>query len=168
MVMVAAAVVVMSGCASSSVPPGASTPTGNASQPAASSVASTEASAASGTTAVDLVFTGSKPFVAKGSAGRCIIVPRSDGTVSFGFEATEADYPGLGQSYSMANLSGDYVDIKWAIDGQAAYNRPSQGGSVILSADHHSVQIDTDLAPAGPAGAPRPGPEHVSGTISCP
>jgi hypothetical protein len=95
------------------------------------------------------------------------VVKRSDGTFSFGFEATEADYPGLGTDYSMANLSADFVDIKWAVDATTAYFN-AQETSIVLSADHHSVRIDGNLAPGQVGTNPPSGPEHLSGTISCP
>ncbi len=158
----------IAGCVSSTPASSSATASGSAATATSSQLAQTPAASRSPTeTVVDLVFTGTKAFVAKGSAGRCRTLTMSDGSVSFGFEATEADYRGLGLSYSMANLSGDYVDIKWVIDAQTAYGLPADG-KAILSADHHSVQIDTELSPGQTPGAPLPGPEHVSGTISCP
>jgi len=152
--------------ACSSTPANSSAASGQASVGAGSSQAATAAPSLAGVS-VDLVFTGTKAFVAKGSAGRCIVVKRTDGTFSFGFEATEANYPGLGTSYSMANLSGDYVDIKWAVDATTAYFNAAET-SIVLSADHHSVRIDGNLAPGQVGGGPAAGPEHLSGTISCP
>lgn len=137
--------------------------------PGSSSAATTAATRkpAAGNAQVNLVFSGTRAITAKGTAGRCIIIKRADGTFSFGFEATETDYPGLGKSYSMANLNGDYVDIKWVIEDKIAYGNPVGGGGT-LSADHHSVTIDVDLSPFTTQGAPTPGPEHVKGTITCP
>lgn len=137
-------------------------------QPGSSSVATTAPTIGlgTGTAQVDLQFTGTRAITAKGTAGRCIIVHVGDRT-SFGFEATEADYPGLGISYSMANLNADYVDIKWVIDADMAYGNPGTGGGS-LSADHHSVTIDVDLQPFSSAAGNAPGPEHITGTITCP
>ena len=86
------------------------------------------------------------------------MIPRTDGTFAFSFEATEADYPGLGTSFSMANLSGDYVDVKWVVDPKTFYGNTAET-SIVLSSDHHSIEIDGALAP---------GHEHVKGTVSCP
>jgi hypothetical protein len=168
-VIAAAALAACSSTPASSTAVSAQASVGAGGSPGSASVASSAASAApsAGSVAVDLVFTGTKAFVAKGSAGRCIVVKRSDGTFSFGFEATEADYPGLGTDYSMANLSGTSVDIKWAVDATTAYFNAAET-SIVLSADHHSVRIDGDLAPGQVAGGPPAGPEHLSGTISCP
>lgn len=136
-------------------------------QPGTSSVATTGPTtpAVAGTAQVDLRFTGTRAITAKGTAGRCIIVKVGD-RVQFGFEATEADYPGLGLSYSMANLNANYVDIKWVIENGISYGNPVAGGGT-LSADHHSVTIDVDLSPFTSASG-TPGAEHVKGTISCP
>lgn len=137
-------------------------------QPGTSSVATTAPTnpPVAGTAQVDLLFSGTRAITAKGTAGRCIIVKVGD-RVSFGFEATEADYPGLGLSYSMANLNADYVDIKWVIENDISYGNPPAGGGT-LSADHHSVTIDVDLSPFTMVGGTTPGPEHVKGTITCP
>ena len=124
---------------------------------------------------VNLTFSGTSEFTAIGSAGRCSLIKDASGSIKgFGFEATEADYPGLGLSYSMAQFTGnDYVDIKWVLNEQGdAYARPgpAQGGkdTVTLSADRRGVTLDVDLAGLHAAGRPEPGPEHVSGTITCP
>jgi hypothetical protein len=118
---------------------------------------------------VDLTFTGSRPFVASGQGGRCLLIKGPSGAVtSFGFEATDADFPGLGQSFSMAQFAGNpYVDIKWVIDGATAYARPLEG-TITLSADGRGVTVDTDLAAMTSAGGVTPGPEHVQGTVVCP
>lgn len=116
---------------------------------------------------VDLTFTGSQIFTAKGSAGRCILVTRTDGTLHFGFEATEADYPGLGQSFSLANLDGTYVDIKWVINDALAYG-DDPTAPVALSSDHKSVTLNGALGEFVPIGVAPSHPESVTGTISCP
>jgi hypothetical protein len=163
---------VAAGCSAASTAPPAATTAGSTSAgatqaPGSSSLATAAPTKAGtvGTAQADLLFSGTRAITAKGTAGRCIVVQVGD-RVSFGFEATEADYPGLGLSYSMANLNADYVDIKWLIENDIAYGNPPTGGGT-LSADHHSVTIDVELAPfTSPGGTP--GPEHVKGTISCP
>jgi hypothetical protein len=117
---------------------------------------------------VDLVFTGSHPFVAKGSAGQCL------GGGFFEFIATEADYPGFGQGFEVSNdaLTGPF--LKWAADTYA-YGRAYKVVNNVLvfttvmsfSADGRTMQINGPLAPfTGPNGTS--GPESVSGTITCP
>ena len=162
-VLTVIAAAALSAC--SSTPAGSRATSPQASVGGGGSLAATPGASAAGIS-VDLVFSGTLSFVAKGSAGRCSGVTRSDGSVSFGFEATEADYPGLGTDYSMANLQGDYVDIKWLVDATTAYGE-SLETPIVLSADHHSVRIDGDLAPGSVGGGPVAGPEHVSGTITC-
>lgn len=137
-------------------------------QPGSSSIATTAPTKkpTSGNAQVDLQFSGTRVIFAKGTAGRCSSFPRSDGTVAFGFEATETDYPGLGQSFSIANLSGDFIDIKWVVGDKIAYGDPGSG--LTLSPDHHLVTLDVELSPFTPQGGTAPGPEHVKGTITCP
>lgn len=140
----------------------ASTPDMSPSSPAASVLPPSSAGAAT----VELTFTGSKAFTAIGSAGRCILVSNG-GTTNFAFEATEADYPGLGVSFSLAETINGLVDVKWLLDAQTAYSFPD-GMFGTPSTDHHSVRLDGDLTGMAAAGVKRPGPEHVSGTVSCP
>lgn len=122
------------------------------------------ASAASGSSvAVDLVFSGTLPFTAKGSAGQCMLGTSSaDGSVVFAFSATEADYPGLGDGFY---LNGDAASSKLS-EKWLSSEVPSVGdlpeGSFTFSADHKSVTLDADL----PGGIDKP--EHLSGTIACP
>jgi hypothetical protein len=145
----------------------ASTPAAATQIPGSSSLATTAPTKAAtgGSAQVDLQFSGTRAITAKGTAGRCTVVTVGD-RVSFGFEASESDYPGLGLSYSMANLNGDFVDIKWVIENDISYGNPPTGGGT-LSADHHSVTVDVELSPfTSPGGTP--GPEHVKGTITCP
>ena len=116
------------------------------------------------------------PFTAKGTAGRCAMgTPAGGGLPIFGFEATEADYPGLGQSFSMLQFSGSnpYVDVKWVIDDNNAYGQSGPvytagPNTITLSADHHTVTLDAQLSGLAPQGKPVPGAEHVTGTITCP
>jgi hypothetical protein len=123
-------------------------------------------STAAGTPMVDLTFTGTFNFTAKGTKGRCIVVGRSDGTTAFGFEATEADYPGLGQSYSMGEFGG--VDVKWIKDEKSSWgNNPN--ATITVTPDHHGISIDQDLSPfTNMSTGDKAGPEHVKGTIACP
>jgi hypothetical protein len=117
----------------------------------------TTPTAATAKVSVDLVFTGSKPFVAKGSAGQC-------GAAGGWFVATEADYPGFGIGFELF-FSPPYniVNIKWVLDAGHAYSNQFPKSGIVLSADKHSVRFDGDLAPSSGTG-----PEHVSGTITCP
>jgi hypothetical protein len=119
-----------------------------------------------GTAMVDLTFTGTYAFTAKGTAGRCILGTAADGTKRFGFEGTEADYPGMGKSYSMAEFSG-LVDVKWVKDDAVSYGNNGTD-PITLTPDHHGIFIDQDLAPFTPQGGVEAGPEHVKGTITCP
>ena len=86
-----------------------------------------------------------------------------DGVTKFGFEASKADYPALGQSFSVVELSG--VDIKWVIDSNIAYAN-NLNDVIQISADHHTVTLDQDLDPLS-SGGNVPGPQHVKGTITC-
>ena len=149
-----------SGGTAGSQPAATSQPTSAASVPATAGPAATPAAA--GQPAVDLVFTGPVALTAKGTAGRCGLARDASGNVvSFGFEAGDKDYPGLGLSFSMAQFANaDYVDIKWVIDATTFFARPVTG-TVAITPDHHGVTIDTDL------NGSRPG-EHLKGTITCP
>jgi hypothetical protein len=145
-------VTALAACGSASVPN--ATPTG---APSVASVASPTPAPA--TVSVDLVFTGSHPFVAKGSAGKCGTGHQFDGTAVFTFFATEADYPGFGDGFSMDELRPDFAEIKWALGGTTGW-MGFKAGSIVLSADHLSVRVDGDLAGLDA--------EHVSGTVTCP
>ena len=109
--------------------------------------------------AVDLAFTGTLVFVAKGPGGSCTPGKGTDGAVTFGFEASDVDFPGLGSSFSASESRRDYVGIKWIVDPNRAFGNTA-ATKITLSPDHHSIQLDTDLG--------GPGPEHVKGTITCP
>lgn len=152
------------GAGSSGAPSLAAT-SGSSAAPSSPSASGPTATFGGGKSAqVDLTFTGTYAFTAKGTAGRCIVIQRTDG-VAFGFEATEADYPGLGQSFSMGEFNG-LVDIKWIKDDATSWgNNPN--ASITLTADHHGVSMDQDLAPFTPMGGSPAGPEHVSGTVIC-
>ena len=132
----------------------------SAAPPASAPAATT--GAGTGQPAVDLTFTGTFAFTAKGTAGRCVMAGGL-----FGFEGTEADYPGLGVSYSMGVFGGN-VDVKWVKDDDNSWgNNPSS--TITLTPDHHGISIDQDLAPfTNMSTGKTAGPEHVKGTITCP
>ena len=153
--------------ASSALAPSAPPASGPADAPSVAASAAASAPTSAGRPAVDLTFSGTTPFTAKGSVGRCIVIGTGADT-RFGFEATEAEYPGLGLSFSLAELNAGVVDLKWALsDGKSAYSF-QPGSTATLSSDHHSVQLDADLAPMSTPGTPKPGPEHVTGSVTCP
>ena len=139
-----------------------------ASPVATSPVATAQAPTAAGgggNANVNLTFTGTAAFDAKGTKGLCKVF-QVNGTPRFGFEATDADYPGLGLSFSMAELNTNVVDVKWLVNATTAYgNNP--GSHIDLGADHRTITIDQDLVPFT-AGGVKAGPEHVRGVISCP
>jgi hypothetical protein len=117
----------------------------------------TTPTAATAKVSVDLVFTGSKPFVAKGSAGQC-------GAHGGWFYATEADYPGFGIDFDLSFSTPVNPFIKWNLDAAGhGYSNQFPKSGIALSADKHSVRFDGDLSPSVGTG-----PEHVSGTITCP
>lgn len=154
------AVAVFLAACSASASPGASTA---ASGPAGASTAASAAvpSAGTSTVSVDLVFSGVRSVVAKGSAGQCDLGKDGNGTaINFRFGATEADYPGLGDGFFVAEDTPPYTTLKWLLDGTNAFlNMADVVGAV--SADHHSVQLDNDIE--GGLGI-----VHVKGTIQCP
>jgi len=160
------------GTSTPSTPPIATaTAAGSAASPAATAASTPRPTA--GSAQVDLTFTGTHQFTAKGSAGRCSLgTPAGGGLVLFGFEATEADYPGLSKSFSLLTFgqNPEYVDLKWVLDngGYGRPDNPPDPADLTLSADHHTVALDVDLDQFGPQGGPMPGPEHVSGAITCP
>jgi hypothetical protein len=132
-----------------------------------SSTAPTRTSPAGGrksSLAVDLTFTGTVPLTAKGSAGQCQFGygPGSSRAVTrFGFSATEADYPGLGDSiYLNEGPSPDKFDVKWAASSGHAWVGYVEG-NVAVASDHKSVVFDNDLS----GGINQP--EHLKGSIAC-
>ena len=140
--------------------------------PGASSAAATAAATAgpaqtqagSKVPQVDLTFSGTVNFVAQGSKGTCQIGKASDGTFVFGFFMTEADFPGLGESFQISEeLASHKVDVKWITPGGAApFFGIMTGGGVTIAPDHHSIALDADLPPSGAFT------EHIKGSISCP
>ena len=168
----AIALVALAGACGSDDSSSSSTTTTAAAASGSKSTSSTNTTQHTGTSAgshsgdqvsVNLTFTGTKNFTAKGSKGRC-----GQGTL-FNIELTESDYPGIGQSYSMAQFSAErpVVDIKWVIDAAAAYGAPLNA-DIRLSPDHKTVVLDVELEQFHPVGQPGPGPEHVKGVIICP
>jgi hypothetical protein len=113
---------------------------------------------------VDLTFSGTVNFVAQGSKGTCQIGKASDGTYVFGFFMTEADFPGLGDSFQITESPGTHtVDMKWLTPGGAVpfFGIMSETG-VTFSPDHHAITLDADLPPSGDFT------EHIKGSITCP
>ena len=157
-------------CVAVSSQPGATSPV--VATPAATTTGATAAATApaataggGGTANVNLTFTGTSVFDAKGTKGTCKVVT-VNGAPHFGFEATDADYPGLGQSFSMAELNANVIDVKWVVDAKTAYgNNPAS--HIDLGSDHKLITIDQDLVPFTSAGVTA-GPEHVKGVVSCP
>ena len=108
---------------------------------------------------VDLVLSGDYPVIAKGTRGHCTPVKDSTGKlVSFGFDAGEADYPGLGDGLYV-DASGVYLTIKWMVN--ASTGLLYFGDKVGVSNDNRSITLDADLKGGGVS-------EHIGGTISCP
>lgn len=156
--VVAIAGLVLSAC---STTPASSAPAAASPSAANPSVAATAVPSAA-TLSVDLVFSGTKSLIAKGTAGQCGSGRNvTDGSRIFGFGATEADYPGLGPNGFYLSEDTHGLSYKWFIDSGLAYAAYFPGGAT-LSSDHKSITIDADLGgPAQPA-------EHLKGTISCP
>lgn len=178
-VAIAAVAIVISACSTapavpagssalSASPPAAATATTAPTPAASASAAATPvppspAPSTKAMAAVDLVFTGPIAVTAKGSAGQCSLGkdPASGTVNAFNFGATESDYAGLGDGFYVSQGPGaPDVEIKWLAGPNAAF----LGSSImnVVSADHHSVQLDTDIQ-SGNMGT-----EHVTGTISCP
>jgi guanyl-specific ribonuclease Sa len=133
--------------------------------PVASSAASSAASAApsAGIVAVDLLFTGTLPVTAKGTAGQCMLGhSTADGSVLFGFGAVEADYPGLAQGLYLNEDPGSHrLILKWLAGGSYLVDQ-AEGQGFTYSSDHKSITLDLDLSTGS---QPK---EHLKGTISCP
>lgn len=155
----------LAGCATTGSPAASTNVTGSTA-PSATQAATSQAPAASSapTTskpAVDLTFTGVSSFVAKGTAGQCTLGKDAAGNVvNFGFGATQADYPGLGDGFYVSEGPAGFLTIKWLASAGVGY---LNFGDIVnaISADHHSVTLDADIKGS-------PGTEHVAGTIVCP
>jgi hypothetical protein len=167
-------VVVIAGlalAACSSTPGSSTTASAQASLGGGGSVAASTAPTATpapskGTVSVDLVFTGTLPLTAKGTAGQCSLGHNpADGSVVFGFIAREADYPGLGDGLSMSeNLDpsrAHRLSVVWLSPVAPSRADLAEGQGVTYSSDHKSITIDADIGSTAT-------PEHLSGTISCP
>ena len=132
---------------------------------AASTAPTATPAPSTGTVAVDLVFTGTLPLTAKGTAGQCSLGHNpADGSILFGFIAREADYPGFGDGLSV-NEGGDpgshRLILNWLSAVAPGRADLAEGQGVTYSSDHKSITIDADIGSTGT-------PEHLSGTISCP
>ena len=141
-----------------------SAPASTAATTAAATAGPAQTQAGAKTPVVDLTFSGTVNFVAQGSKGTCQIGKASDGTFVFGFFMTEADFPGLGESFQISeDLASHKVDVKWITPGGAApFFGIMTGGGVTIAPDHHSIALDADLPPSGAFT------EHIKGSISCP
>ena len=161
-------VVVIAGlalAACSSTPAGSTAASAQASVGAGGSSAATAAPSLAGVS-VDLVFTGTLPLTAKGTAGQCSLGHNpADGSVVFGFIAREADYPGLGDGLSMSEeldpSRAHRLNLNWLSAVAPSRADLAEGQGVTYSSDHKSITIDADIGSTGT-------PEHLSGTISCP
>jgi hypothetical protein len=160
--LVVIAAVALSAC-SSNPTSSEGTSVGGGGSSTASAAPTATAAPSQGTLAVDLVFSGTLSLTAKGAAGQCDLGHSvADGSIVFGFHATDADYPGLEDGiYLNEDLGTHRLNEKWL-----SSVAPSVGslpeGSVTFSSDHNSVTIDADL----PGGIEHT--EHLIGTISCP
>lgn len=148
--------------ACSTTPASSSAPSAQASVGGGGSVASTAPAASTGDVAVDLVFSGTVSVTAKGSAGQCTLGhSTADGSVVFGFGATESDYPGLEQGFYVNEDVGSHrLELKWLSSAVPSVSDRAEGEGFTYSSDHKSITLDVDLDSSDP--------EHVKGTISCP
>jgi hypothetical protein len=141
-----------------SSPASTTAPTTSVASPASETVApATKAPSAAAVVDVDL--TGWKTVAMHGSAGHCMLGMNGGKAVAFGFQALEADYPGLGNGIYISEDSQGYATIKWLPDSATGFINIKDVSSV--SPDHHSITLDVDLG-GGPAT------EHMKGTIACP
>ncbi len=161
----ASAVIVVTGCSgggsagTSDAATVSPSDTARASAASSAAAASASASAAAATPTVDLSLSGPFDVALSGSAGQCRLGTDGNGTpTSFGFSATEADYPGLGDGLFIDESSG-IVTVKWLSPSGGLLSVGQAAG--VVSADHHSIALDTDLD----SGTT---PEHIAGTIVCP
>ncbi|HEV2007000.1 MAG TPA: hypothetical protein VGQ85_10335, partial [Candidatus Limnocylindrales bacterium] len=108
---------------------------------------------------VDLTLSGAASVTAKGSAGHCELGKDASGNVAaFGFSATESDYPGLASGLFISEAAGGSVTIKWLQSASVGYLNTGQGA--VVSADHKSVTLNSDLGGAVPL--------HLAGSVICP
>ena len=170
MLVIVVAIAGMALAACSSTPASSSAASAQASVGGGGSSASTAPTStpdpSKGTVSVDLVFTGTLPLTAKGTAGQCSLGHNpADGSVVFGFIAREADYPGLGDGLTMSeNLDpsrAHRLTLVWLSVVAPSRADLAEGQGVTYSSDHKSITIDADIGRTDT-------PEHLSGTISCP
>jgi hypothetical protein len=152
-----------SGTAGSSTGASAQASVGAGGSVAASVAATATPAGSAGTVSVDLVFTGTLPLTAKGAAGQCTLGhSTADDSVVFGFQAIEADYPGLGDGlYLNEDIGSHRLTLKWASAVAPSLADLAEGQGVTYSSDHKSITIDADIGSIDK-------PEHLSGTITCP
>ncbi len=156
-VLTVIAAAALSAC--SSTPAGSTATSPHASVGGGGSTAPTSTPTAAAVS-VDLVFTGTLPLTAKGSAGQCTLGHSlADGSILFGFGAKEADYPGLGDGIYLNEEPGSLV-LKWLSSVVPSLTFLTDGQGFTYSSDHKSITIDADLQSNVP--------EHVKGTINCP
>jgi hypothetical protein len=150
----AALTLVVAACAGPAAPAVSSSASATASATSSGAPSSTPAATAALPT-VDLTFSGPFAFTAKGSTGRCDLGKDSTGAVTtFGFQATDADYPGLGDGFFVSEDGGGSVVLK-LLAGSGGLNT---GQGVTVSPDHKSATLDADLGNG----------EQVVGSIVCP
>lgn len=158
--LVVIAGVALSACSGNPTSSGAAS-VGGGGSPTGSAAPTATTAASNGTLAVDLVFTGTFPVTAKGSAGQCMLGHNTaDSSILFGFGATEADYPGLGDGFYVNEDPGSHrLVLKW-LKPPGFLENLTEGQGFTYSSDHKSITIDVDLQANDP--------EHLSGTVSCP
>ena len=111
---------------------------------------------------VDLTFSGDFPLTAKGAGGDCDIGKDASGApIGIAFNASEADFAGLGTSFNITeDIASHKVSVKWVFGD--TFIAGVLGSGVTVAPDHASVTFDSDL----PAGVGRT--EHLQGSITCP
>ncbi|MEP7041134.1 MAG: hypothetical protein ABI864_06120 [Chloroflexota bacterium] len=162
------ATLALAGCATSGTPAGSTAPS-RSTAPSTTQAATPQTPAASSPTqakpVVDLTFTGAFAFVAKGSAGQCDLGgDPAGGPVLFRFSTSASDYPGLTRFYAFESHNDNAYSVLITLNTSDGDFGGASGsvfaGVIAVSADHHSITLDTDLSPSGA--------EHVAGTIVCP
>ncbi len=141
----------------------ATTPTTEPTTSSSTTVAPTTTAAPAGNGTVNLTFTGTLVFTAKGQGGRC------DNTAhAFSFTMTKGDFPAAGESFVLTADTATDGAIRWDFGGDRRWASSGSHASLIFSSDMRSVTIADDLVPQATASGATPGPVHVSGTIACP
>ncbi len=141
--------------------PAASSPSGNAG-PSRTGGNGTSGSSVT----VDLVITGDRPAVVKGTKGRCVLIH------SPSYEFSGADYPDLGTGGDVSIVGpmnpGGPPSLK-ALIGDGGF-LDTDGGGIHISPDQKTVTVDQDLNGSLPGTMEHPGAplhDHVRGTITC-